>query len=48
MINILKRLENSIENDEVNVSFYVDRLVEFLKLYPVDLMVGMMKDIKSK
>ena len=46
-INILKRLENSIENDEVNASFYVDRLVEFLKLYPVDLMVGTMKDIKS-
>ena len=46
-INILKRLENSIENDEVNASFYVDRLVEFLKLYPVDLMVGIMKDIKS-
>lgn len=46
-MNILKRLESNMINDELNASFYVDRLVEFLKLYPVDLMVGIMKDIKN-
>ncbi|MGL5315793.1 MAG: ATP-binding protein [Peptostreptococcaceae bacterium] len=46
-INILKKLESSIKNGDLNSSFYINRLVEFLKLYPVDLMVGIMKDIKN-
>ena len=43
--NILKKLELNIKenNSEINI----DRLIEFLKLYPIDLMVGIMKDIKS-
>jgi hypothetical protein len=28
-------------------SFYNDRLIEFLNLYPVDLKIGIMKDIKN-
>ncbi|GAA0091472.1 ATP-binding protein [Paraclostridium bifermentans] len=45
-MNILKKLELSIkENNDSKV--YIDRLIEFLKLYPIDLMVGIMKDIKS-
>ncbi|MPN46925.1 hypothetical protein SDC9_194524 [bioreactor metagenome] len=27
--------------------FFIDRLIEFLNLYPVDLKVGIMKDIKN-
>ena len=42
-MNILKTLESNVElnND------FINRLVEFLKLYPIDLMVGIMKDIKN-
>lgn len=45
-MNILKSLESSIENDKCESSYYINRFVEFLKLYPLDLMVGIMKDIK--
>ncbi|MGM9536538.1 MAG: ATP-binding protein [Intestinibacter sp.] len=45
-MNILKSLELDIKNNKVNMD-YIDRLVEFLGLYPVDLMVGIMKDIKN-
>ncbi|MGM9531645.1 ATP-binding protein [Intestinibacter sp.] len=45
-MNILKSLELDIKNNKVNMSC-IDRLVEFLGLYPVDLMVGIMKDIKN-
>ena len=45
-MNILKNLELNIkEHNDSKV--YIDRLIEFLKLYPIDLMVGIMKDIKS-
>ena len=45
-MNILKKLELNIKyNSDSKV--YIDRLIEFLKLYPIDLMVGIMKDIKS-
>lgn len=45
-MNILKKLELNIKyNNDSKV--YIDRLIEFLKLYPIDLMVGIMKDIKS-
>jgi ABC-type dipeptide/oligopeptide/nickel transport system ATPase component len=45
-INILKKLELNIK-DNNDSKVYIDRLIEFLKLYPIDLMVGIMKDIKS-
>lgn len=42
-MNILKKLEETIEyNDN-----YVERLIKYLKNYPMDLMVGIMKDIKN-
>jgi len=45
--NILKSLEATILNHRDDSSFYIDRLIEFLNLYPVDLMIGIMKDIKN-
>lgn len=44
-MNILKALENKIIEDE-NDTFLVNRFVEFLGKYPIDLMVGIMKDMK--
>ena len=44
-INILKTLESKI-NEDKNLLFLVNRFVEFLSEYPVDLMVGIMKDMK--
>ena len=44
-MNILKTLENKIIEDE-NDTFLVNRFVEFLGKYPIDLMVGIMKDMK--
>jgi hypothetical protein len=48
--NILKHLEANIlpecDNlDELNVT--IDRLIAFLQLYPVDLKIGIMKDMKN-
>jgi ABC-type dipeptide/oligopeptide/nickel transport system ATPase component len=45
--NILKKLELNIKNHDYNPSFYINRFIEFLKIYPVDLMIGIMKDIKN-
>jgi hypothetical protein len=45
--NILKHLEANIKNDDHDTSYTIDRLIEFLKIYPVDLMIGIMKDIKN-
>ena len=45
--NILKSLEANILEDRDDSGFFVDRLIEFLKLYPVDLKIGIMKDIKN-
>ncbi|WP_407309624.1 ATP-binding protein [Desulfosporosinus sp. SB140] len=45
--NILKNLEANILNDRDNSSFYINKLIEFLQLYPVDLKIGIMKDIKN-
>lgn len=45
-MNILKKLELNIK-DNNDSKVYIDRLIEFLKLYPIDLMVGIMKDIKG-
>ena len=46
-MNILKSLEENIKNSNDENVFYINRFIEFLKEYPVDLMVGIMKDIKS-
>lgn len=45
-MNIMKALEEILKVDEKESKFYINRLIEFLKLYPVDLMVGIMKDMK--
>lgn len=45
--NILKHLEATIKDDAADTSYLIDRLIEFLKIYPVDLMIGIMKDIKN-
>ena len=45
-INILKTLESNMKNDNYDSSYHINRFIEFLKIYPVDLMVGIMKDIK--
>lgn len=46
-INILKILESNIFSFEKESSFYINRFVKFLKLYPIDLMIGIMKDMKN-
>ena len=46
-INILKILESNIFSFEKESSLYINRFVKFLKLYPIDLMVGIMKDMKN-
>ena len=46
-INILKILESNIFTFEKKSNFYINRFVKFLKLYPIDLMVGIMKDMKN-
>lgn len=46
-MNILGILESKIADDDKEADFYINRLVEFINKYPVDLMVGIMKDIKS-
>ena len=45
-VNILNRLERELKNDTIGVGDPILRLIHFLKTYPVDLMVGLMKDIK--
>lgn len=43
--NILKNLEENLKKDDPGL--YIDRLIAFLKIYPVDLRIGIMKDIKN-
>ncbi len=45
--NILRKLEARIINHAINKEEALERLIEFLKLYPVDLRVGIMKDIRN-
>ena len=40
-----KMMQFQQEQDDTNAK--LDRLIDFLQLYPVDLRVGIMKDIKS-
>lgn len=46
-MNIFKRLEDNFRSDEVESDECMDRLMEFLKAYPMDLRIGMMKEMKS-
>lgn len=46
-MNILKTLELNVKYDKSDFKYYIDRFIKFLRLYPIDLMVGIMKDIKS-
>lgn len=45
-VNILKTLESNIRNNDEIAKMNMDRWVEFLQTYPIDLMVGIMKEIK--
>jgi hypothetical protein len=45
--NILKSVAFRIKSNDQEPGFYISRLIEFLRLYPADLKVGIMKDIKS-
>ncbi len=46
-INILKILEMNMKRDNNESNNNIGRLISFLKVYPVDLMIGIMKDIKN-
>ena len=50
--NILKNLEPNMKKSNMNntsydSAIYIERLIEFLNIYPVDLKIGIMKDIKN-
>lgn len=45
--NILQSLEAHFVNNPETLDFYINRLIGFLGLYPVDLKIGIMKDIKN-
>jgi hypothetical protein len=45
--NLLKTLEVNVKDNDFDSSYYINRFIEFLKTYPVDLMIGIMKDIKN-
>lgn len=44
--NVLKVLENQLNDGNIHKEFHLDRLIEFLKVYPIDLMVGIMRILK--
>ena len=46
-INILKQLELNMKAYQDESKDMMNRLMDFLKAYPVDLMVGIMKDMKE-
>lgn len=45
--NILKALEVQLTSDAKDVSFYMGRLIDFLRCYPTDLRIGIMKEIRN-
>ena len=45
--NILKTLEANMAKNHDDSSFYIGRFIEFLNVYPVDLKIGIMKDIRK-
>ena len=46
-INILKNIASNMKDDVYAPSYYINRLIDFLRIYPVDLRVGIMKDMKN-
>lgn len=46
-MNILKKLDSNIKNLEYEPNDSMNRLIDFLKIFPLDLMVGIMKEIKN-
>ena len=46
-MNILRDLEIKIKNEDFDRNYHMNRFITFLKAYPIDLMVGIMKDIKN-
>lgn len=46
-INIMKTLEVTIKHNPEQAQILIKRFVDFLKVYPIDLMVGMMKEMKK-
>lgn len=45
--NILKNLSDTINRGDVDTRDLISRLIAFLKHYPADLMIGVMKDMKN-
>ena len=45
--NILKALEAQLTSEAKDFSFYLERLIEFLRSYPTDLRIGLMKEIRN-
>lgn len=45
--NILKSLESNLKNNDYNSEYYTNRIIELLKIYPEDLKIGIMKDIRN-
>lgn len=45
--NVLKNLNINFKNNSIDVNESIHKLIELLKLYPIDLRIGIMKDIKS-
>ncbi len=45
--NILKILEDTLHKNNHEATHFINQLILFLKTYPVDLRVGIMKDIKN-
>jgi ABC-type dipeptide/oligopeptide/nickel transport system ATPase component len=45
--NILKNLDLKIKNDMLETELYLNRFIQFLTLYPIDLRIGIMKDLKA-
>ena len=46
-INLFKQLEKNIQNAEDEGIRLVNRLIQFLEWYPVDLKIGLMKEMKE-
>ena len=46
-MNILRDLEIKINDEDFDRNYHMNRFITFLKAYPIDLMVGIMKDIKN-
>lgn len=45
--NMSGRLSAAIENEACQPEAAIDRFIAYLKLYPVDLLIGVMKDIRN-